>query len=100
MKTALVAFACLSAAVAQPRWVATWSTSSAPQLAAESDMRSAKMIFQNQTFRQIVHTSIGGDTARVRISNVFGSGFLQVDAAHMALRAQGSAIVADSDQAL
>ena len=75
-KTLLLALAVFSAAVAPPRWVATWSVSPAPQLSTDFDMRNAHLIFENQTFREIVHTSIGGEAVRVPISNVFGSGSL------------------------
>jgi lysophospholipase L1-like esterase len=102
-RTSIAAFALAFVPVllAQSGWVATWSASPSPQLAAQADMQSAKMIFQNQTFRQIVHTSIGGSTARVRISNVFNASPLQVDGVHIALRNGAAAnIVAASDQAL
>ncbi|MEV0900240.1 GDSL-type esterase/lipase family protein [Actinoplanes sp. NPDC049802] len=42
--------------------------------------------FQDQTVRQIVHTSIGGDSARVRFSNEFGSGPLVIGSAYLAGR--------------
>ena len=99
-KTLLLLLTFVSLAVAQPRWVATWTTSPAPQLAAAADMRNANMLFQNQTFREIVHTSIGGDAVRVRISNVYASAFLQVGAVHLALRTQDSAILPESDRPL
>ena len=46
----------------------------------------APLNFANQTLRQIVHTSIGGDRVRVVLSNAFGSVPLVVGAAHVALR--------------
>jgi len=49
--------------------------------------------FSNQTLRQIVHTSIGGDRVRVVLSNVFGTAPLAIGAAHVALRDKGAAIV-------
>jgi lysophospholipase L1-like esterase len=54
----------------------------------------------NQTVRMIVHTSIGGHRVRVQLSNAFGTGTLQVGAAHLALHDKDSAIVAGSDHAL
>lgn len=54
----------------------------------------------NQTVRMIVHTSIGGHRVRVQLSNAFGTGTLQIGAAHIALHDKDSAIVAGSDHAL
>src|SRR5882724_80364 len=47
---------------------------------------AAFMHFNNQTLRQIVHTSIGGPRVRVVVSNVFGTAALTVGGAHIALR--------------
>jgi lysophospholipase L1-like esterase len=43
--------------------------------------------FSNQTLRQIVHVSLGGDRVRVVLSNAFGTTPLAIGAAHVALRA-------------
>ncbi|HEX5110627.1 MAG TPA: SGNH/GDSL hydrolase family protein [Vicinamibacterales bacterium] len=40
----------------------------------------------NQTVRQILHTSLGGNRIRVVLSNVFGTAPLKIGAAHVALR--------------
>ncbi len=56
--------------------------------------------FNNQTLRQIVHTSIGGSRVRVVLSNAYGTSPLAVGAAHVALRDKDAAIVAASDRAL
>jgi lysophospholipase L1-like esterase len=58
------------------------------------------MHFNNQTLRQIVHTSIGGNRARVVLSNTFGSTPLTIGAAHIARRDGASAIVPASDRPL
>jgi lysophospholipase L1-like esterase len=50
----------------------------------------------NQTLRQIVHTSIGGDRVRVVLSNAFGTAPLEIGAADIALRDKDSAAVAAS----
>jgi lysophospholipase L1-like esterase len=80
--------------------VATWGASPAPQLADEEKMRAAKLLFHNQTLREIVHTSVGGHTARVRLSNAYGKQTLEIGSAHIALHAQGSGIVPGSDRPL
>jgi lysophospholipase L1-like esterase len=58
------------------------------------------MHFDNQTLRQIVHTSVGGRRVRVVLSNAFGSTPLTVGAAHISLRDKESAIVAASTRRL
>ncbi len=47
---------------------------------------------QNQTLRQIVHTSIGGDKVRVVLSNVFGTAPLEIGAAAIALQSDAAAV--------
>src|SRR5256712_1554437 len=56
------------------------------------------MHFNNQTLRQIVHTSIGGNRARAGLSNTFGTTGLTIGAAHIARRDRGSTIVPASDR--
>jgi hypothetical protein len=63
-------------------------------------MRTAKLEFENHTLREIVHTSIGGAAVRVRLSNAYGKQPVDIGAAHIALRAQGSGTIAGSDHAL
>lgn len=71
-------------------WVTTWTAS--PD--------SAGPALPAQTIRQIVRTSVGGGSVRVRLSNLHGTGAVSIGAAHMALRASGSAIEPGSDRAL
>jgi len=56
--------------------------------------------YNNQTLREIVHTSVGGDQVRVRIANTFGTASLVVGAAHVAVSSSGAAIIPGSDRAL
>jgi len=57
-------------------------------------MRTRKLEFVNQTVREIVHTSIGGDTVRIKLSNVFGTEPVKVSASHIALSRPGMAATA------
>lgn len=99
--TILLTLALSSAIAAGPsHWVVTWGASPAPQMADEAQMRKAKLEFDNQTLREIVHTSIGGNTVRVRLSNAFGKDTVQIGSAHIALRDNASSILAASDRAL
>jgi lysophospholipase L1-like esterase len=81
-------------------WVVTWGASPARQLGDEAQMRADKLAFDNQTLREIVHTSVGSNTIRVRLSNAYGKETVEIGAAHVALRAEGAGIVAGSDRAL
>jgi len=84
----------LTLRAADPHWVVTWGASPAPQLGERP------LAFDNQTLRQIVHTSIGSSMVRVRLSNAYGRETTQIGAAHIALREKGAKIVAGSDRAL
>jgi lysophospholipase L1-like esterase len=53
--------------------------------------------FNNQTLRQVVHTSIGGERVRIVLSNAFGTAPLAIGGAHVALRDKDAAIITKSD---
>ncbi len=95
-----LAFAAIAGAAQPSHWVVTWGASPAPQLATEAEMRTAKLQFENQTLREIVHTSIGGSSVRVRLSNAYGKQTVDIGAAHIALRAKGHEITPGSDRVL
>jgi lysophospholipase L1-like esterase len=78
-------------------WVATWAASPAPQLPDEQ-MRSAHLALSDQTLREIIHTSIGGSTVRIRLSNAFGKTNVEIGAVHVAARGKASGIEAATDQ--
>lgn len=81
---------------ARQHWVATWSTALHGSEVAPGLGNTG---FNNQTLRQVVHTSIGGRQVRVRLS-AFGTGGFVVGAAHVALSAGGPAVVQGSDHLL
>lgn len=93
-------------AAAQPpeasevHWVGTWGASPAPQLAGLAEMTKSKLVFANQTVREIVHISVGGPLLRVRLSNTFGKQAVEIGAAHIAIQQKGPAIAPGSDRAL
>jgi lysophospholipase L1-like esterase len=93
------------------RWVGTWATAEVgrpqtpappvtggpPPFMANACPAGAPpspvfMHFNNQTLRQVVHTSIGGSSVRVVLSNQFGTAPLTIGAASVALRDKESAI--------
>ncbi|MTE18743.1 SGNH/GDSL hydrolase family protein [Streptomyces sp. TRM43335] len=61
-------------------WVGTWSTT--PTAVPASD----GTVFEDQTVRQTVHTSVGGNRVRVRFSNEFGDRPLVIGEARIARR--------------
>jgi hypothetical protein len=115
-------------ALAQQHWVATWGTAqqqyrpagrgslaagppaSAPalQLAAANPgapgrrfpVPRALPTVHNQTVRMLVRGSVGGKKLRVRFSNALGTAALEIGAAHIAIHAEGSAIVPATDRTL
>jgi lysophospholipase L1-like esterase len=83
------------------KWVPTWVASpQAPRALGPARAGTFSGAFNNQTARMVVHTSIGGRRVRVGLSNAYGAAPLAIGAAHIALRAKDSAIVAGSDRAL
>ena len=60
------------------RWVTTWTTAN-----AASDHPT---VFSNQTIREIVHTTIGGSSVRIRLSNTFGTRAICLDAVFIGLQ--------------
>ena len=69
-----------------PTWVSTWAAS--PQVAVPGT--PAATGFDNQTVRNIVYTSVGGDLVRVRFTNTFGTTPLQIGAASIAVAGSGA----------
>ena len=80
----------LAAPVKDAHWVAAWNAA----------MDSPGLRLSDQTVRQIARVSIGGSSLRVRLSNLHGDGPVALGPVHVALRAEGSSIVAGSDREL
>lgn len=78
-------------------WVGTWGTAPQP---ATSQAETTAGKFNNQTLRQIVHTSLGGQRLRVRLSNAYGTAPLVIGEAHVALQTTGSSTDASTDRVL
>ena len=74
-------------------WVATWGTAMLPVDSGNAPDVTGK------TLREVVHTSVAGNRARVWISNRFGSTSLYIGAAHIALTAvpEGASLAPTSD---
>jgi lysophospholipase L1-like esterase len=97
---AITPFASQLAAVdnnSDKHWVATWGTAlHAPGLGPPGFTNDG---YGDRTLRQIVHTSVGGDKVRIRLST-FGAGAIDIGAARVAMSAGSAAILPDSDRQL
>src|SRR6266545_3918997 len=75
------------------------ATSSAPAASdRDGDLMRTRHLLIGPTLRQVVHTSISGTAARVRLSNVFGSQPVTISNVHLARRTTGSSVDAASDR--
>ena len=91
-------------------WVTTWATAQqlAPtrlpfgrgELVQPPPAARVPATLKDQTVRMIAHASLGGRRVRVSLANALEKPTLRVGAAHIALRANGAAIVPASDRAL
>jgi lysophospholipase L1-like esterase len=77
-------------------WIATWGASPVAPLPANTTNPG----FTNQTVRLVVHTSLGGNEVRVRLSNAFGTESLLIGAAHIAVRSMNAGTVSGTDRTL
>lgn len=73
-----------AAAPSRPGWVATWTA---------SPMGGGTTQFSDQTVRNIIYTSVIGNEVRVRLSNTFGSGPVEVGATSMGVVLNGAQLV-------
>jgi lysophospholipase L1-like esterase len=81
----------------EPHWLHTWV--SMPQLTEPGNLppapfTGADAVLVDTTLRQTVHTSIGGNSVRLRFSNAFGGTALPITAVSLARPAGGRAGVA------
>lgn len=79
------------------KWVGTWST--APQLVETANNPPAPGL-TNNTLRQIVHVSIGGDSLRIRFSNEFSSHPVTMKEVHIAVSKDSGKIDTTTDRIL
>lgn len=69
-------------------WAISWGTALAPgTVTPGTTLPGATMLERGVTIRNVVHTSIGGSSVRVTLSNAFGTAELPVTAATVALPA-------------
>ncbi|HEX6522197.1 MAG TPA: SGNH/GDSL hydrolase family protein [Streptosporangiaceae bacterium] len=79
-------------------WVASWAAS--PMAPTALISAQAEAGFTDQTVRNVVYTSVGGDAFRVRVSNAFGTSPLTVGAVSVGLVLTGAQLVPGSAHAV
>ena len=95
---------CAQPLLAKPdakKWVGTWASS--PLLDGHAKNAEELLISGTQsgaTLREVVHVSIGGETVRVRFSNLYGTGPLVIGAVEIAPTLKGAAIAPGSAKAV
>jgi lysophospholipase L1-like esterase len=82
---------------AEEKWIGTWGT--AEQLVRRNNMPPDPGL-SNNTLRQVVCVSLGGNRLRVRFSNQFGTSPVTLSTVHIAVSAGGSTIDRATDRAL
>ena len=80
----------LAAPVQAAQWITSWAASPLPT-AATPGPGPGPLVLNNQTVRQVLHLSAGGQRVRIRLTNEYGSKPLKVGAATVSrLNADGS----------
>ena len=76
---------------ARSGWVATWTAS--PLAGTALGSPTAHAGFRDQTVRNVIYTSVGGDELRVQVSNTFGTKPLRVGAVSVGAVLVGARLV-------
>lgn len=71
-------------------WVGTWATATEVPLAPSDKPQVTQL--DNNTLRQIVHVSMGGDVLRLELSNLFGNEPLEIKSVYIADATTGEQI--------
>lgn len=82
------------------RWIGTWAAAPHTPFPAFEDFPSQLIELDDQTLRQIVRATVGGEQVRVRFTNAYGETPLVIGAAHFALRDAEARVDPATDRAL
>jgi len=77
-------------------WVGSWAAAPATSWPAMEGFPESSIVLNDQTLRQIVRLTLGGEQIRVRLSNTFGDAPVTIGDAQIALRESESTTVAGS----
>ena len=82
-------------------WIGTWMASPQPVWGTDFAFPTGiPATLKNQTIRQIVRVSVGGQRVRILLSNEYGATPLTINAAHIAMAATDSAILPKTDHTI
>jgi lysophospholipase L1-like esterase len=76
------------------RWQASWRAAPQPPIATGPSQDG----MANETIRMIVHPTAGGQELRVRLSNAYGTGALDVGAVAVGVQQAGPTVIPDTQQ--
>lgn len=109
LRTATLVALCVASlpatAAASPAWQSSWGTAVHTIGAATAEEASLNLYVRStlpdlrahdQTLRQIIRTSVGGDAVRVRLSNALGDGPLRIGHVTVAARGTGATVVPET----
>jgi lysophospholipase L1-like esterase len=77
------------------QWIGTWTT--APQLTELANMPPSPGL-SNNTLRQVVHVSVGGNQLRLKFSNEYGFSPVTMNSVHLAISTGESSINSATDK--
>ncbi|WP_158945452.1 GDSL-type esterase/lipase family protein [Granulicella sp. S190] len=78
-------------------WVGTWSAAPAEFIFNSSNVTLG---FDQQTFRQVIHTTLGGTSARIHLSNIYGTAPLTFSDVHIAVNTGYRTVNVQTDKAV
>jgi len=77
---------------AQTQWVATWATAPEPLVSSQSGFNPPSLGLANNSVRQVLRVSLGGDTVRMRFTNEYTNVPVKINAVSIAVSA-GAGII-------
>jgi lysophospholipase L1-like esterase len=95
----ILLFAALTAHAQEPKWVGSWGASPLPPSPGAGPF-PATPSFADQTVRQVVRLSVGGQRVRLRLSNEYGTKPVTIGAARVALADGTDKLRAGSEHAV
>jgi lysophospholipase L1-like esterase len=88
----LLATCLLGAGHAQTKWVASWATAPEPLVSSQSTFNPPAPGLANNSARQVLRVSIGGDTLRMRFTNEYTPSAVKILGATLAVSTGAGAI--------
>ena len=82
----------LPAAAAESQWIATWATAPEPLVSSQSGFNPPSIGLSNNSVRQVLRVSLGGDTLRMRFTNEYTNVPVKINAVSIAV-SEGAGII-------